>query len=69
MPNMQKLIEHFGTQTKLAEALNHRFDISISTSHIYYWMNKQIPIKRAKQIEILTNGQFNLMYLRPDLFR
>ena len=69
MPIMQKLIEHFGTQTKLAEALNQRFDTSIGTSHIYYWMKNQLPIKRAKQIEILTNGQFNLMYLRPDLFK
>jgi hypothetical protein len=65
---MKKVIEHFGSQVKLANALNKKFDLNITTSHIYYWIKCGVPIKRAKQIEILTAGLFNRQYLRPDIF-
>ncbi len=65
---MKKVIEHFGSQVKLANALNKRFNLNITTSHIYYWIKNGAPIKRAKQIEILTGGLFNRRYLRPDIF-
>lgn len=65
---MDKLIAHFGSQQNLAKALNKRFGTNIRTGHIYYWLKNGIPIKRAKQVEILTDGQFNRLFLRPDLY-
>ena len=38
---MDKLLEHFGTQTALANFLN------IKTGHVYYWIRNGIPPKRA----------------------
>lgn len=65
---MNKLIQHFGSQQKLANAFNKKFGTKIRTGHIYYWLKKGIPVNRAKQIEILTSGQFSRSYLRPDIF-
>jgi len=65
---MEKVIEYFGSQVKLANALNKKYDLNITTSHVYYWIKNGIPIKRAKQIEKLTDGLFNRRYLRPDIF-
>jgi|JYMV01.1.fsa_nt_gi hypothetical protein len=65
---MDELIKHFGTQQKLANALNNRFGTKVSTGHVYYWLKKGIPIKRAKQVELLTGGEFTRFYLRPDLY-
>jgi len=59
---MDKLIEHFGTQQALADFLN------VKTGHIYYWLKKGIPPKRAIEIEEKTDGLFNRRLLCPEFF-
>jgi len=65
---MKKVIEHFGSQVKLAAAINEAFGENIKTGHIYWWINKGVPINRAIQIEKVSGGLFNRRYLRPDIF-
>jgi hypothetical protein len=59
---MDKLLEHFGTQTALANFLN------IKTGHVYYWRKNGIPPRRAIEIEEKTNGLFNRRLLCPEFF-
>jgi DNA-binding transcriptional regulator YdaS (Cro superfamily) len=50
---IEKIIEHFGGQAKLARVLN------IDRSAVNQWLKSgTMPPYRAIQIEILTNGQF-----------
>ena len=51
---MDKLLEHFGTQTALANFLN------IKTGHVYYWIQNGIEKK--------TDGLFNRRLLCPEFF-
>lgn len=45
-------IKHFGTQTKLAQALG------LAQSSVAEWAaNQSIPLSRQYQIELATNGQ------------
>ena len=45
------LMNHFETATKLAEALD------VSSVAVHYWMKeKNLPPKRAAQIEVITKG-------------
>jgi len=59
---MNELIKYFGSQKALAEFLN------VKHGHIYYWLKNGLPVKRAIEIEKLTDGRFNRRYLRPDVF-
>jgi len=65
---MEKVIKHFGSQVKLAAAINKAFDCNIKTGHIYFWIKNGVPINRAIQIEKVSGGLFNRRYLRPDIF-
>ena len=59
---MEKLIKYFGSQKALAAALG------VKHGHIYYWIKKGIPPKRAIQIEKTTDGLFNRRFLCPEFF-
>lgn len=66
---MEKVIQYFGSQQNLVNALNERFGLKIKTGHVYYWMRSNLPIHRAKQIVELTDGELTLVDLRPDIFK
>jgi DNA-binding transcriptional regulator YdaS (Cro superfamily) len=59
---MDELIKYFGNQKNLAKFLG------VKHGHIYYWIKNGIPIKRAIEIEKLTEGRFNRRYLCPHYF-
>lgn len=59
---MEKVIKYFGSQVKTAAALG------VKQGHLWYWMKKGVPIKRAIQIEKATRGQITRKQLRPDIF-
>lgn len=59
---MDKVIKYFGSQTKTAAALG------VEQGHLWYWINKGVPVKRAIQIEKATRGQITRKELRPDIF-
>ncbi len=65
---MEKVIEYFGTQQNLVNELNKRFDLTLGTGHVYYWIKSNLPVTRAKQIVEATDGALTLHDLRPDLF-
>jgi hypothetical protein len=48
----QDLVDHFGTQRKVAEALG------ISKQLASYWKRAGIPIGRQYEIQVLTGGKF-----------
>jgi DNA-binding transcriptional regulator YdaS (Cro superfamily) len=48
---LQDALSHFGTQQKLAEALN------IKQGSISSWDRERIPLARALQVERLTQGR------------
>jgi DNA-binding transcriptional regulator YdaS (Cro superfamily) len=48
---LQDALSHFGTQQKLAEALN------IKQGSISSWDRDRIPLARALQVERLTQGR------------
>lgn len=57
-PIMRDLVQHFGTQADLAIALG------VSFAAVSQWVsNGAIPAKRAIQIELLTEGEFNAIDL------
>ena len=60
---VEKAIEYFGTQEKLASVLG------VSQSTISKWLTnlKQISFKSAYKIDELTNGKITIHDLRPDL--
>jgi len=47
----QHAIEHYGTQQRLADALDVR------QSNVSKWMKKGIPYLRQLQIQVLTKGK------------
>lgn len=57
-----KVIEHFGSQTKLAKALNVRNCL------VSMWANKKekMPIKYALKIHFLTKGKFKFFKLLDE---
>ena len=59
---MEELIKHFGTQQKLARALNCHHQ------NIQYWRKVGLPVKRAIEIERITKGRFTRQMLCPDIF-
>jgi DNA-binding transcriptional regulator YdaS (Cro superfamily) len=63
-PGIKRAIEMFGTQTALARR------IGVGQNVISYWLYeaKDVPPKRAVQIEAVTNGEVSRKELRPDLW-
>lgn len=58
-----KLIEHFGGPSAISKMLNIR-----SQSVITWKKNNKVPLKRAIQIEQLTDGEILARDIRPDVF-
>lgn len=64
-PGIAKAVELFdNNQSALARRLG------VQQSLVNYWLysKKDVPPKRAVQIEAVTNGQVTRKELRPDLF-
>jgi len=59
---MDKIMKHFKNQTELAKLLG------IAPTTISNWKVRQIPVHRAIEIELLTNGAIKREDLRPDIF-
>lgn len=59
---MDELIKHYGTQQRLARALKCHHQ------NIQYWRKVGIPVKRAIQIERITEGKFTRQMLCPEIF-
>jgi DNA-binding transcriptional regulator YdaS (Cro superfamily) len=57
----QKLVDHFGSARKLAEALN------VKPQSVGKWRN-QIPAERVREIERLTDRAVTRYEMRPDVF-
>jgi hypothetical protein len=51
---LQKIIEHFGSQSALARALG------IKQPSIAEWRERGIPIPRQYQIQVVTDGLFKV---------
>lgn len=64
-PAVKRAVEIFGSQTALAQRLG------VGQNVISYWLNeaKQVPPKRAVQLEAVTNGEVTRKELRPDLWQ
>lgn len=61
---LQKAIDYAGSQSALARLLGGK----TKQQHVFHWMNKGIPAKRAIEIEVATNGAVTRSELRPDLW-
>ena len=63
-PAIAKAIKMFGSQKAFAAR------IGASQTAVSYWLNggKEIPPKRAVQIEAVTGGEVSRKELRPDLW-
>jgi DNA-binding transcriptional regulator YdaS (Cro superfamily) len=63
-PGIKRAIEIFGSQTALANR------IGVGQNVISYWLReaKNVPPKRAVQLEAVTNGAVTRKELRPDLW-
>jgi len=60
---MKHIIEHFGSLTKMAAALDCNYQT------IQHWIkNNRVPVNRAIQIEAITEGRITRRALRPDIF-
>lgn len=60
---LKKIIRHFGTQKKLADALSR------SQQAISLWfVNRSVSIEGAIDIERATKGTFKRSMIRPDYF-
>lgn len=58
-PHVKRAIDLLGSQTKLAKACGSK------QQHVW---NYDVPIERAIQIEVITNGEVTKEELRPDFF-
>ena len=61
---LQRAINIMGSQAKLAKACNAK------QQHVWNWLNRydNVPVDRAIQIEIATNGQVTKESLNPEFF-
>ncbi|MEY2666377.1 MAG: hypothetical protein RLZZ384_548 [Pseudomonadota bacterium] len=60
---IEKIIEFFGTQYRLAKALN------IKPQNVTQWIAaNQIPLKQAINIEKASNGKITREQIRPDIY-
>jgi DNA-binding transcriptional regulator YdaS (Cro superfamily) len=62
MVRMEKVINYFGTQKKLADILG------VTQMAISQWKKRGIPIKRCVQIEQLSNGKIKREEIWADIF-
>jgi len=62
MGGMKQTIAYFGSITKMATALKCHYQ------SIQFWEKNGIPVKRAIQIEEVTDGAISRQSLRPDIF-
>lgn len=61
---LQRAINIMGSQAKLAKACNAK------QQHVWNWLNvyDNVPVDRAIQIEIATNGEVTKESLNPEFF-
>lgn len=59
---LERAIEHFETQAKLAHALG------VEPMTVSHWKTRGVPPKRAIQIEEVTGGEVTREQLLPELF-
>ena len=59
---IQKVIEFFGTDVQLAEAMN------VTPQAVGKWKRLKVPAERCLEIETKTNGSVTRYELRPDVF-
>jgi DNA-binding transcriptional regulator YdaS (Cro superfamily) len=60
---MNFLKPHFKTQRSLA------FQLNVTPQAVNQWFReKRIPLKRAVEIEKLTEGRLSMRDIRPDIF-
>ena len=60
---VQRAIDHFGSQTAMAEAMG------VYQSFVSKMVRTgRVPAERCRQIEELTNGSVTRCELRPDVF-
>jgi DNA-binding transcriptional regulator YdaS (Cro superfamily) len=60
---MNTLKKYFPTQRSLAKAIN------VTPQAVNQWFHRsKIPVKRAVEIELLTDGAIKRRDLRPDIF-
>jgi len=59
---MKKFIEYFGNKADIARA----FDVTPQA--VNAWFVRGVPVKRAIQIERMTQGKVKREDLRPDIF-
>lgn len=59
---LDKAVAHFKTKTGLAKALD------VEPMTVTHWYRRGLPVARAKQISIATNGAVTIRELLPELF-
>jgi DNA-binding transcriptional regulator YdaS (Cro superfamily) len=59
---MNAAIKYFGSQKRMAQAVN------VSQKTICSWLHKGVPAERVLEIERATNGHVTRHELRPDLY-
>ena len=62
MDGLDKAVEHFGSQAKLAKALD------LGPMAVSSWRKRGVPLRRAVQIEQLTGGVITAAELCPEPF-
>jgi DNA-binding transcriptional regulator YdaS (Cro superfamily) len=62
MEALQRAIDHFGSQAKLAERL------SVKPMAVSQWKKRGVPPERCGAIEDATGGAVTRAELRPDIF-
>jgi len=60
---MDKVLDFFKTQDELAKALK------VSQPSVAQWLKTGVPVKRAVEIEQVTDGVIKREDLRPDIFK
>lgn len=59
---LDRAVEHFGSQVKLAEALD------VHPMAVSHWRKRGLPVIRARQIEDVTEGAVTREELLPEIF-
>ncbi|MBN8431829.1 helix-turn-helix domain-containing protein [Microbulbifer salipaludis] len=59
---IEDAIKHFGSAGELAR------QAGVTSMAVSHWKKRGIPVVRALQIDLLTNGQVSKECLRPDIF-
>lgn len=59
---IEDAIKHFGSAGELAR------QAGVTSMAVSHWKKRGVPVVRALQIDLLTNGQVPKEQLRPDIF-